>query len=431
VSQINTNGINVNYPVPGENNSSQGFRDNFGQIKTNLNTTATEITDLQNKVVLKAALDNSVLNNDMANVQISNCSTRGFRGTTFNLGNALAGTVLVDVNKADVHYGTVTGNVTLQFGSWAPTNTESEVTLRLAVANANAVISLPSQVVSSNNNFGTTLLENYTMIGNTATITAPANTQVLEFTFTSLDCGNTISVAPTNRSFQSTQIVTRTPPPTGLPGDTNGAVAVGASVGQLNVTSTIGTGNYIIVGSTSGLYTELPIVFTGNTDAANSNITAGTNYYISTVANATAFTVSTVAGGSELNVGTSSQAFNGNPASYLYVCTADFDSTVEIKTLINSNATGNVLTLSGTGNLVVNAPIIFTGNANNFANTNLVANTVYYIKTIASPNITISGTRVAGTAGGVVAVETKANANITATAIVGTDIWKRIELDTW
>ena len=430
MSQINTNGINVNYPVPGQNNSSQGFRDNFGQIRTNLNTAATEITDLQNKVVLKAALDNSVLNNDMANVQISNCSTRGFRGTTFNLGNALTGTVLVEVNKADVHYGTVTGNVTLQFGSWAPTNTESEVTLRLAVANANAVISLPSQVISSNNNFGTTLLENYTVIGNTATITAPANTEVLEFTFTSLDCGNTISVAPTNRSFQATQIITRSPPPTGLPGDTNGTVAVGNSVGQLSVTSTVGTGNYVIVGSTSGLYTELPIVFTGNTDAANSNITAGTTYYVSTVANATAFTVATAAGGSELNVGTSSQAFSGNPVSYLYICTGDFDSTVEIKTLIDSNATGNVLTLSGTGNLVVNAPIIFTGNVDT-ANTNLVADNVYYIKTIASSNITISGTRVAGTAGNVFAVGTKTSVNALATAIIGTDIWKRIELDNW
>ena len=67
----------------------------------------------------------------------------------------------------------------------------------------------------------------------------------------------------------------------------------------------------------------------------------------------------------------------------------------------------------------------------NTANTNLVANNVYYIKTIASPNITVSGTRVAGTAGGVVAIGTKANANITATAIIGTDIWKRIELTSW
>lgn len=344
MSQINTNGINVNYPVPGQNNSSQGFRDNFGQIRTNLNTAATEITDLQTKVVLKAALDNSVLNNDMANTQISNCSTRGFRGTTFNLGNALAGTVIVDVNKADVHYGTVTGNVTLQFGSWAPTNTESKVSLRLAVANVDAVISLPSQVVSTNNNFGTTLIENYTRIGNTATLTAPANTEVLEFTFTSLDCGNTINITPTNRPYQATQIVTRTPPPTGVPGDVAGTASV--------------------------------------------------------------------------------------DANYIYVCTGDFDSDIYAKVVANTFNSGNIIQLDNTTNLVADAPIIFTGNVDT-ANTNLVANDVYYIKTIASPNITISGTRVAGTAGAEFDVGTKANANIAATAIVGTDIWKRIELDTW
>ena len=51
-SAINTNGINVNYPVPGVNNNSQGFRDNFATIRTNLNTASTEITDLQNNVVV-------------------------------------------------------------------------------------------------------------------------------------------------------------------------------------------------------------------------------------------------------------------------------------------------------------------------------------------------------------------------------------------
>ena len=104
MSQINTNGINTNYPVPGQNNSSQGFRDNFAQIKNGLNTASSEITDLQNKAVLKAALTDSVLNNDMANTLISNASTSGWRATTYNLGNALAGSVLIDVNKADVHY---------------------------------------------------------------------------------------------------------------------------------------------------------------------------------------------------------------------------------------------------------------------------------------------------------------------------------------
>lgn len=430
MSQINTNGINTNYPVPGENNSSQGFRDNFAQIRNGLNTAGTEITDLQTKVVLKAALDNAVLNNDMANTLISNASTSGWRGTTYNLGNALTGTVLVDVNRADVHYGTLNGNLTLQFGSWAPVNTESSVTVRLAVANANAVISLPSQVVSSNSNFGTTIVENYKNISNVATITAPANVQILEYTFTSIDCGNTITMVPVNRPYQATQIINRDPPPTGFLGDVVGTVAVGNSVGQLSVTSTIDTGNYVIVNSTAGLYTALPIVFTGNTDAANSNLTAGTTYFISTVANATAFTVATTAGGAVHNVGTSSQAFKGNPASYLYVSTADFNSTVNVKSVSNTFSSGNIIELNNTSSLAVNAPIIFTGNVDT-ANTNLVANTVYYIANINSPNITVSGTRVAGTAGPVFAVGTKANANITATAIIGTDIWKRIQLDTW
>lgn len=344
MSQINTNGINVNYPIPGKNNSTQGFRDNFNQIKNNLNTAATEITDLQNKVVLKAALDGTVINNDMANTLISNASTSGWRATTYNLGNALSGTVVVDVNKADVHYGTITGNVILEFGSWAPTNTESSVTLRLAVANANASIQLPNACISTNNNFGTTILENYANVGGFATITAPGNVEILEYTFTTLDCGQTISVEPTNRPFQSTQIINRDPPPTGIPGDTKGAVAVGAN--------------------------------------------------------------------------------------YLYVCTASFDSMVYEKEVMNTYASGNILTLENTTNLTVDAPIVFTGNVDT-ANTNLTANAVYYIKTIASANITISDTRTGGVAGSEVSIGTKANANILSTTYVGTDIWKRINLTSW
>jgi len=86
MSTIDTNGIDPNYPVPGVNNSSQGFRDNFSSIKVNLDTAATEITDLQNKVVVKSALTGSVVDNNMANTLISNALVRSFRATTFNLG---------------------------------------------------------------------------------------------------------------------------------------------------------------------------------------------------------------------------------------------------------------------------------------------------------------------------------------------------------
>lgn len=425
MSQINTNGINTNYPVPGQNNSSQGFRDNFAQIKTGLNTAGTEITDLQNKAVLKAALDNSVLNNDMANTLISNASTRGWRATTYNLGNALSGTVLVDVNKADVHYGTVTANVNLQFGSWAPTNTESSVTLRLTVANANAVISLPNQVISSNNNYGVTILENYANISNTATLTAPANVEVVEYTFTTLDCGNTITVSPVNRPYQSTQVITRNPPPTGEPGDVNGTIAVSTQVTQLHITSSNASDYFTLAsGDTSELYPELPVVFTGT--SFEGNITSGTTYYIRNVVSNTTFTVSSTIGGGNVNLAGSTGNMYLNPASYLYVCTGDFNSTEYSKEVTDTTVTTNAITLNNTNNLEVNSPIIFTGNV--FGG--LSANTVYYIKTVSSPNITISRSRVNGVAGAALELST-ANGNCFATCYVGSDIWKRINLTSW
>ena len=55
-SAINPNNIDGAYPVAGQDNNSQGFRDNFTNTATNFQYAADEISDLQAKVVLKAAL---------------------------------------------------------------------------------------------------------------------------------------------------------------------------------------------------------------------------------------------------------------------------------------------------------------------------------------------------------------------------------------
>ncbi len=308
MTTINTNGINTNYPVPGENNSTQGFRDNFASIKTNLDTAGTEITDLQNKVVLKAALNGSTINNDMANTLISNAATRSFRATTYNLGNALSGTVLVNVAQADVQYGNVAGNVTLQFGSWAPTNTESTLTLKLGVSNSSAVITFPSQVVASNNNFGGTLIENYVNVANTVTITAPHDVQQLDFKLRTIDCGNTITIEPINRPYQTTQVFKRTPLPTGFEGDVAGTVAVDEdylylctgtydanTITSINGVSTNATGNVITFDSdvgSAGVTANMPVIFDtmfiANTSVTSfGNIQSGTTYYVKAIVGST------------------------------------------------------------------------------------------------------------------------------------------------
>lgn len=238
MSQINTNGIDQEYPTPGQNNSSQGFRDNFTQIKNNLNTASNEITDLQNNVVLKAPLANTTIDNNMANALISNAAVQNFRSTTFNLGSALSGRIVVDTSLADAYTGIVQDDTTLEFSKWAPDNTERSINLKLEFSNADAVVSFPSEVVSFNNNYGVTLLENYKDANGVATITRPATSNEVEFTLTTLDCGETITVTPRNRPFRSTQVVERDPTPMGLPGDVNGTIAIGSPKRQVQVSET-------------------------------------------------------------------------------------------------------------------------------------------------------------------------------------------------
>jgi hypothetical protein len=421
MSTINTNGINVNYPVPGINNNSQGFRDNFASIRTNLNTAGTEITDLQNKVVVKSALANSTVNNDMANTLISNALTRSFRASTFNLGNALSGVVSVNVSLGDVQYGTIAGNTTIQFTGWGPTSTQSNVQLQLAVSNNLAVLSFPSQVTD-----GIMTLENYANIANTNTVTVPYGVTQLDYRFSTLDCGNTITVEPFNNNRIASQVQTRNVTPTGAQGDMVGDIAVSTGVNQLTITSS-NASDYLNTANTVQLYTDMPIVFTGVTMEAN--ITVGTTYYVRNVSANTYFTVSSTLGGANVNLaGNASPTIPmyANPVSYVYVCTDDYNSTDYVKSATDTNSTGNV-TLNNTTSLANNSPIIFTGTT--FGG--ITANTVYYIKAIGTGgNITISQSRTNGVADTAFTLTT-ASGTCVATAYVGSDIWKRIALTSW
>lgn len=421
MSTINTNGINVNYPVPGVNNNSQGFRDNFASIKNNLNTAGTEITDLQNKVVVKSALANTTVNNDMANTLISNALTRSFRASTYNLGNALAGIVAVNVSLGDVQYGTVAGNTTIQFTGWGPTGTQSNVQLQLAVSNSSAVISFPSQVTD-----GITSLENYANVSNTNTVSIPYGVTQLDYRFSTLDCGNTITVEPFNNARIASQIQTRNVTPTGAQGDVVGDIAISTGVDQLTITST-NASDYFNTANTTLLYTDMPIVFTGVSMEAN--ITVGTTYYVRNVSANTYFTVSSTLGGANVDLAGNSSptsAMYANPVSYLYLCTDNYNSTTYEKSTTATNSSGNI-TLNNTTSLANNAPIVFTGTT--FGG--ITANTVYYIKSIGSGgNITVSRSRTNGVADTAVTLTT-ASGTCVATAYIGSDIWKRITLSSW
>jgi hypothetical protein len=79
-STINPNNIDILYPIAGQDNDTQGFRDNFRNIKNNLNTAAQEITAIQANVSLAPRI-NYAGGISSANVNIpvspSSSGTRG------------------------------------------------------------------------------------------------------------------------------------------------------------------------------------------------------------------------------------------------------------------------------------------------------------------------------------------------------------------
>jgi hypothetical protein len=245
MSNINTTAINTNYPVPGTNNNSQGFRDNFGSIKNNLDTAKDEITDLQSKAIVKSALNGTSLNNDMGNTLITNAAVQGFRAKTYNLGSNLPETVLIDVTKADVQYGTITQNTAVTFGGWAPAGTQSNVEIKFTMANNAAFVSFPTTTIDNGGNItvgplpSARLLENY--YSNVSGITVAANTTYtnlisvpygvidVSYNVSTTDCGTTIDITPINRPQRATQIQIREPDPAGELGDAPGQICTDGS----------------------------------------------------------------------------------------------------------------------------------------------------------------------------------------------------------
>jgi hypothetical protein len=256
MSAINTNGIKTNYPVPGVNNDSQGFRDNFTSIKNNLDSAGTEISDLQSKVIVKSGLTGATLNNDMANTLISNALVKSFRASTFNLGNNIttsgSDVKLINVSQGDVQYGTITGDTTINFGAWAPSGTQSNVQLILTVANTQATIKFPDTTIDSTGNivagmgFSARTLENYSSnVQNPTTSTVYTNTinvpkdafvvgggvAKLQYMISTEDCGTTLEIHPINRNQKTNQITFgRTPSSNvGVTGDKAGTMCADAN----------------------------------------------------------------------------------------------------------------------------------------------------------------------------------------------------------
>lgn len=196
-SNINPNNINGTYPVAGQDNDSQGFRDNFTNTKTNFSFAANEITNLQNNVVLKGPLSGTTLNNNMNESILSNAQLQDMSETRVNIGTVSGSQTL---NFAQGPYQTLTtsGSVVLSFSNFPTAGiTNGRVRVQIAVA------STAHTVTFTTGSFWINALgiQGCTVSGTNAVITFVA-TGTYEFELETITAGSVITINEVNKSLQ-------------------------------------------------------------------------------------------------------------------------------------------------------------------------------------------------------------------------------------
>lgn len=188
-SSINPNNIDGNYPVAGQPNNTQGFRDNFTNTKTNFEYAQTEINDLQNKAILKQALTGTTLDNNMNDnllyaVKLQDVSYTYLQQT------ATAGSIPIDYSAAQYQFISTTGPISLSFTNW-PESTLGAGIVQVAinVTNTSHTLTLPAEVT-----LGTTGIQGYS--GGVITFAA---TGTYQFAFSTSNGGSAVTIYDLNR----------------------------------------------------------------------------------------------------------------------------------------------------------------------------------------------------------------------------------------
>ena len=122
--------IDTLYPVAGIDNDSQGFRDNFGYIKTALTTVDSEITALQTNAVLSSnVINGDPVDNDLNGSSINNGSYNEFYGISFN--SVTTSSTDIDVRSGSLQQFTLSSDVNFRFTNWPTSGKYAKVRVHL------------------------------------------------------------------------------------------------------------------------------------------------------------------------------------------------------------------------------------------------------------------------------------------------------------
>ena len=193
-SAINPNNINGAYPVAGQDNNSQGFRDNFTNTATNFQYAANEITALQNNSVLTTDLATSTtpVFNNLLTSTLSNGYLQNMYTPLVALGT-LSGAVTVNYSLGSYQTLTTSGAITLGFSNFPAAGKVATVVLQVTVVSVAHTLQLPAAV--------TVNTAGIQGIDTTTNIITFAAVGTYAFQFTTSNGGSTVSVAQANEQI--------------------------------------------------------------------------------------------------------------------------------------------------------------------------------------------------------------------------------------
>jgi hypothetical protein len=271
-SQINPNNIDGTYPVAGVPNNTQGMRDNFTNTRTNFQYASDEITELQNKSVLKAAITGTTLDNNMNDQEIYAVQLRDV-SYAYSALTATAGSINIDYSVAIFQQINLSGPISLSFSNWPTAGTAGAVQVGFNITNVSQTVTLPAAVTQ-----GVTTIAGISPgtpgVSNTITFGTTGN---FAFEFITVDGGTNVWVFDNSRAQGNIANPLSITANTASTSDTTGALTVTGGVGILgnlniggNLVTYTSAGNVAFEAGDNGLITiNAPTVPANSSGALN------------------------------------------------------------------------------------------------------------------------------------------------------------------
>ena len=267
-SSINPSNIDGTYPVAGQDNDSQGFRDNFTNIKTNFTSAKTEIEALQTTSVSLTATNDFNFTGVISEALMKN------NADTVNALGTVGGTITLSHATAIIHTATLNASSTLAFSNWPASGSGGRMRFIVTIANVLHTLTLPAAVT-----LGATTVQGIASL----VITFPA-TGTYIYDFSSVDGGTIILVEDKTQSDASL-----------------GNLQLNANV----ISSTNANGNITLTPNGTGVVTTDNLSLDANTVATtntNGNLTLAPNGTGTVDLSGTTATISTSATNQDLKL---------------------------------------------------------------------------------------------------------------------------------